>query len=66
MTDIVRVLRVIEYVGPRPWVEEIVSKSIHGTKIFGNGDRCVRAATVGTYPEFLCRSPVVVQEDYEG
>lgn len=30
--DIVRVLRVVEYEGPRSWVEATVAKSIHGEK----------------------------------
>lgn len=49
--DIVRVLRVIEYVGPRQWVEETIARSVHGTKKIGPGE--IRAATLGTYPEVL-------------
>lgn len=49
--DQVRVLRVIEYVGPREWVEKTVGNSVHGTKIIGPG--CISAATLGTYPEVL-------------
>ena len=30
--DIVRVLRVIEYVGPRDLIEKQIEHSIHGTK----------------------------------
>ena len=50
--DIVRVLRVIEYVGPRERVESTVAKSIHGTKDAGLG-LTIRAATIGAYPEIL-------------
>jgi hypothetical protein len=50
--DIVRVLRVIEYVGERDDVERIVRLSIHGEKDLGNG-MTIRAATVGTFPEIL-------------
>lgn len=50
--ELVRVLRIIEYVGPREWVEEIVARSIHGTKQLAN-NKCIRAATIGTYPEIL-------------
>lgn len=50
--DIVRVLRVIEYVGPRSKVEVQIANSIHGTKRPGNGVT-IRAATLGTYPEVL-------------
>ena len=51
--DIVRVLRVIEYVGPRKWVEETVARSVHGTKHFSAPERSIRAATIGAYPEVL-------------
>lgn len=50
--DIVRVLRVLEYVGPRKWVEHTVAISIHGEKRVGVG-MTIRAATVGAYPEIL-------------
>jgi len=50
--DIVRVLRVVEYVGYRDWVEKNVAASIHGTKVI-NEDCSIRAATVGDYPEIL-------------
>ena len=50
--DIVRVLRVIEYVGPRSWVEKTVEDAIHGRKEMGDGGY-VSAATVGGYPEIL-------------
>jgi len=52
MTDIVRVLRIIEYVGKRRWVEETVSNSIHGTKKITSRGR-IFAATIGSYPEIL-------------
>lgn len=52
--DIVRVLRVIEYVGPRERVEQVVAKSIHGEKDAGRG-LMIRASTVGAYPEILER-----------
>lgn len=52
--DIVRVLRVIEYVGPRERVEQVVAKSIHGEKDAGRG-LVIRASTVGAYPEILER-----------
>ena len=50
--EIVRVLRIIEYVGEREKVEDVVSRSIHGTKKINN-DLSIRAATIGTYPEIL-------------
>lgn len=60
--DIVRVLRVIEYVGPRDIVEAQVAKSIHGTREFGPSGQCrISAATIGTFPEILKKvEPVVV------
>lgn len=60
MTTLVRVLRIIEYVGPREWVEETVINSINGTKIV-NINCMIRAATIGSYPEIL--SPVVKDEE---
>ncbi|WP_426287485.1 hypothetical protein [Luteibacter sp. E-22] len=50
--DIVRVLRVIEYIGPRDRVEQVVAGSIHGNKDAGGG-LLIRAATVGAYPEII-------------
>jgi len=50
--DIIRVLRVIEYVGPRDLVETQVNRSIHGIRTFGNS--ClIKVSTIGTYPEVL-------------
>lgn len=50
--DKVRVLRIIEYEGSRAWVEEVVSRSIHGAHIVRPGCR-IRATTLGEYPEIL-------------
>lgn len=53
--DIIRVLRVIEYVGEREAVEACIANSIHGVlKINGSGGKYeIRAATIGIYPEIL-------------
>lgn len=55
--DNVRVLRIIEYTGPRDMVEEQIEKSIHGTRSFtnrhGNANVVIRAVTIGAYPEIL-------------
>jgi hypothetical protein len=52
MSEIVRVLRVLEYVGPREDVERALrNSSVKGEKVF-NGLR-VREAVVGTFPELL-------------
>ena len=50
--ETVRVLRVIEYVGPRGEVEETVARSIHGEKRLPSG-LVIKAATIGCYPEIL-------------
>lgn len=49
--DVVRVLRVIEYVGPRSVVENSIKNSIHGIMI--QGDLEIRAATLGLVPDIL-------------
>ena len=54
--DIVRVLRIIEYSGPRDVVERQIERSLHGTKEFGNPPCRITAATLGTYPEILQQS----------
>ena len=51
--DIVRVLRVIEYTGPRSSVERQISNSIHGTLSIPVSRLFIRAATIGEYPEIL-------------
>lgn len=54
--DIVRVLRIVEYVGPRAAVEKLVNSSIHGSRKVGrdgDGVITIRAATIGNYPEVL-------------
>ena len=50
--EIVRVLRLVEYEGPRKEVEEQVRNSIHGTRM---GMKCVRitAVTLDQFPEVL-------------
>lgn len=50
--DIVRVLRIIEYVGPRSWVEKQLAGSITGTKTFVPGTQ-IHVATIGEFPEIL-------------
>jgi len=46
----VRVLRIIEYRGPQRWIEEIVQRSIHGTKKI-DADKFITAVTLHEYPE---------------
>lgn len=38
MAEVVRVLRVIEYVGERAWVEETLKNSIHGVIRTSSGE----------------------------
>lgn len=47
--DIVRVLRVYEFVGPRDKIEVQIANSIHGSKEPGNGVT-IHASTVGVNP----------------
>lgn len=47
----VRVLRVLEYVGEREFIEDLVERSIHGVKVLERGE--IRAATIGVYPDYL-------------
>jgi len=56
--DIIRVIRIYEFVGPRDVVEEQVSQSIQGEKRVDKrhnmkGPLIIRAATLGTFPEVL-------------
>jgi hypothetical protein len=53
--DIVRVLRILEYTGPRRAVEAQIERSVTGKRTWGQpGARItLRAATIGTYPEVL-------------
>lgn len=55
MSDIVRVLRVVEYIGPREAVEEQVRKSIHGTRQFRceGGEMRITVVTAGEFAEVL-------------
>ena len=58
MSDIVRVLRVIEYTGPRDKVEDQVARSLHEEKRLFNGVT-IKAVTVGAYPEILENLPTI-------
>jgi hypothetical protein len=63
MDERVRVLRVIEYIGPREWVEKTVAQSIHGTRRVPTGGE-IRAATIGSYPEVLANLPDDARRDF--
>lgn len=52
MEDIVRVLRVLEYTGPRSQVEKQINSSLHGERQ-GFVGVTIRAATLGNFPEII-------------
>lgn len=53
--DVIRVLRILEYVGPREAVEEQLKHSIHGERRVRKlgGEVVIRAATLGEFPEVM-------------
>ena len=54
--DRIRVLRLIEYEGPRDLVEKQVEKSLHGTRVgvqSKGGAVRITAITLGIYPEII-------------
>lgn len=56
MMDIVRILRIIEYVGPRDQVEKQIRNSLHGSRE-GLPGVTITATTLGTFPEILTPKP---------
>lgn len=64
--DIVRVLRILEYIGPRDRVEDLLDRSIRGTRRYGAMSSDVvqiRAATIGTYPEIMTQAELADCEE---
>ena len=55
--DEIRVLRIIEYRGPRSWVEKTIANSIHGTR-FVEPNKTISANTLGLFPEILTSKEV--------
>ena len=51
--DIVRVLRLIEYVGERAWVEDQVERSVRRLNLEPKG--YITGTTIGDFPETLGR-----------
>ena len=54
--DRVRVLRIVEYEGPRVWVEETVARSVHGRRHIGfgtDGPGYITGVTISQFPEIL-------------
>jgi hypothetical protein len=59
--DTVRVLRMVEYIGKRSWVEATISRSIHGVKeVPGKGT--IQAVTLGEFPEIWGQVVPAVKE----
>jgi hypothetical protein len=57
--DLVRVLRVIEYVGDRDVIEEQINGSLgDGTHLYRHGRVEVRVATIGGFPEILSNGEI--------
>lgn len=65
MPDIIRVLRIIEYTGPRDRVEKQIALSLHGTRHCGNG-LTITATTLHEFPEVLEKARDVVDPVFEG
>jgi hypothetical protein len=53
--DVIRVLRIIEYVGPRERVEATIRNSIQGS--WQAGDLTISATTLGQFPEIMEQGP---------
>ncbi len=62
MTEIVRIVRVLEYVGERKAIEDLLKKAVYGTKAFEYKGTPVeiRAATIGTFADLLDNPPPLV------
>lgn len=56
--DTIRVLRILEYTGPRDAVEDQINKSIHGIRLFGFAENTVqiRATTLGQFADILSKN----------
>ena len=50
--DFIRVLRIVQYEGPREWVERTVTNAVHNTRIVGPGKR-ITACTLGAFGESI-------------
>jgi hypothetical protein len=62
MSDKIRVLRIIEYVGDREWVEETLKGSlvpIDGIKVFGRDNQnLIKSCIIDKFPEILNKSEI--------
>ena len=56
MTDTIRILRILEYVGPRDKVEDTLKRCsvpINGSRGYGENGVTIHSAIVGDFPEIL-------------
>lgn len=62
MSEKVRVLRILEYVGDREWVEETLKGSLiptDGIKVFGKDNQnVIKSCTIDKFPEILDKSQI--------
>lgn len=58
MEDIIRVLRITEYVGPRKATEKQISESLHGSKYIPSTGVTITSTTLGTYPEIISKETI--------
>ena len=58
MEDIIRVLRIVEYVGPRKATEKQISESLHGSRYIQSTGVTITSTTLGTYPEIVSNTVV--------
>lgn len=65
--DRVRVIRILEYSGPRSWVEATIAQAITERHNDGGPAWSIKGATLGSFPEILERAKVaaapVLEED---
>lgn len=62
MSDIVRVMRLIIYEGPREAVEDIIKRSVHGTRpSYSTGKGvAITATTLNEFPEIIRKHEEIV------
>lgn len=53
MGDIIRVLRLVEYVGPRSYVEEQVRQSLQGSRTIKSTGVTITSTTLSGFPEVI-------------
>jgi len=60
--DTIRVLRILEYVGPRNRVEETLKRCsvpVNGSRGYGDDGLVIHSAIVGDFPEILHSNPPI-------